>query len=66
MQDKDPNEKQWHKIYLTQHFVSKMLRDKIDREMMKFATVEMAFMTIKTATGINDVETLVEKYLKKE
>lgn len=31
MQDKDPKEKEWNKIYLTQQFVNKMLRDKIDR-----------------------------------
>lgn len=52
MQDKDPNEKEWYNIYMTHLFVSKMLRDKIDREMMKFSTVEMAFKTIKTATVI--------------
>ena len=50
MQDKDPNEKEWNNIYMTHLFVSKMLRDKIDREMMKFSTVELAFKTIKTAT----------------
>ena len=50
MQDKDPNEKEWYNIYMTHLFVSKMLRDKIDREMIKFSTVELAFKTIKTAT----------------
>lgn len=50
MQDKDPNEKQWYNIYMNHLFVSKILRDKIDREMMKFSTVELAFKTIKTAT----------------
>lgn len=39
MQDKNPNEKEWYNIYMTHLFVSKMLRDKIDREMMKFSTV---------------------------
>ena len=73
MQDKDPNEKEWNNIYMTHLFVSKMLRDKIDREMMKFSTVELAFKTIKTATvlfllnqGINDTDTLIYKYLNKE
>ncbi len=50
LQDKDPNEKQWHQIYLTNVFVSKMLRNKIDREMEKFSVVEFAFKNIKTAT----------------
>ena len=66
MQDKNENEKQWRKIYLTHSFVSKMLRDKIDKEMEKFKTVEIAFKQIKTATGVNDAKTLIYKYLNKE
>ena len=31
MQDKNEDEKQWWKIYLTHSFVSKMLRNKIDK-----------------------------------
>lgn len=37
-------------VYLTNVFVNKMLRNKIDAEMLKFKTVESAFKTIKTAT----------------
>lgn len=50
MQDKNENEKQWRKIYLTNLFVSNMLRNKIEHEMEKFRVVEMAFKQIKTAT----------------
>lgn len=39
MQDKDYNEKQWRKILLTQIFVNKMLRNKIEKEMEKFRIV---------------------------
>ena len=52
IQDKDQSEKQWRKIFLTHIFVNKMLRDKIDKEMDKFKTVEFAFKEIKTATVI--------------
>ena len=52
IQDKDLSEKQWRKIFLTHIFVNKMLRDKIDKEMDKFKTVEFAFKEIKTATVI--------------
>ena len=50
IQDKDHSEKQWRKIFLTHIFVNKMLRDKIEKEMEKFRTVEFAFKEIKTAT----------------
>lgn len=43
-----------------------MLRNKIDKEMEKFKTVEFAFKEIKTATGVTDAKTLVKKYLNKE
>lgn len=34
--------------------------------MIKFNTVEVAFKTIKTATGVNNGDTLVKKFLNKE
>lgn len=66
IQDKDLNEKNWRKIFLTHIFVNKMLRNKIEKEMEKFRTVEFAFKEIKTATGVNDAKNLVQKYLNKE
>lgn len=54
IQDKNLNEKNWRKIFLTHIFVNKMLRNKIEKEMEKFRTVEFAFKEIKTAT-VNDV-----------
>lgn len=36
------------------------------REMVKFNVVEVAFKNIKTATGVNNAETLVKKFLSKE
>ena len=66
MQDKDDDQIKWEKLYLSNKFVSKLLRDKMDREMEKFFTVESAFKTIKISTGVNDADTLVTKFLNKE
>ena len=66
IQDKDQNEKQWRKIFLTHIFVNKMLRNKIEKEMEKFRTVQFAFKEIKTATGVADAKALITKYLNKE
>jgi len=66
IQDKMQTEKHWRMVYLTHVFVNRMLRDKIDSEMNKFKTVELAFKTIKTATGVSDANQLVNKYLNKE
>lgn len=66
VQDKDISEKQWRQIFLTHIFVNKMLRNKIEKEMEKFRTVEFAFKEIKTATGVADAKALVTKYLNKE
>lgn len=34
--------------------------------MIKFSTVEGAYKTIKTETGVGDIETLISKFLNKE
>lgn len=39
LQDKDLKEKNWYKVLLCSRFVEKLLRDKMNREMMKFNTV---------------------------
>lgn len=39
MQDKDEGEKKWEKLYLTNKFLARMLRDKMDKEMNKFFVV---------------------------
>lgn len=38
----------------------------MDREMLKFNSVELAFKNIKTSTGVNSAESLVSKFLNKE
>lgn len=54
MQDKDDNEKNWEKLYLANKLVSRLLRNKMDKEMNKFFIVESAFKTIKISTGVSD------------
>lgn len=66
MQDKDDTEKNWRNLLVVHKFVSRMLKDKMDREMNKFSVVEVAFKNIKIATGTNDTQTLVSKFLNKE
>lgn len=66
MLDKNLNEKQWEKIFMTHKLLSHMLKNKIEREMEKFSTVQFAFKEIKTATGVTDAQILVQKYLNKE
>lgn len=65
LQDKDGSEKSWEKLYLTNKFLAKMLRDKMDKEMTKFFMVESAFKNIKISTGVSDAEALVSKFLNK-
>jgi hypothetical protein len=65
MQDKDDTEKNWRSLLVVHKFVSRMLKDKMDREMSKFSVVEVAFKNIKIATGTNDTQTLVSKFLNK-
>jgi hypothetical protein len=38
----------------------------MNREMLKFNTVEVAFKKIKTATGVSNTIELVNKFLNKE
>lgn len=66
MQDKDENEKNWLKILHVHKLVDKLLRGKMDNEMEKFSTVEMAFKNIKIATGVYDAQQLIFKFLNKE
>lgn len=52
IQDNDLSEKNWRKIFLTHIFVSKMLRNKIEKEMEKFKVVEMVQGNQKTCQKI--------------
>lgn len=66
MQDKDDNEKNWKHLHSVHKFMSRMLKNKMDREMSKFGVVENAFKNIKIATGVADTQELVKKFLNKE
>lgn len=45
--------------------VENLLRNKMSKEMRKFDTIETAFKTIKIATGVNETDALVKKFLNK-
>ena len=51
---------------MTHKLLKDLLESKIEREMSKFSEVENAFKNIKIATGVNDAQTLVNKFLSKE
>ena len=42
------------------------MRKKMEREMKKSAAIDDAFKQIKTATGVNDVQDMVRKFLTRE
>lgn len=56
MQEKDNSEKNWNKLLTVHRFLKVLLRDKMDREMKKFAIVENAYQSIKTKTGVWQAE----------
>lgn len=47
-------------------FLAFFLKKKMDREMKRFKTVEEAFRTIKSSTGITDPADIIRKYLGRE
>ncbi|CAD8062860.1 unnamed protein product [Paramecium sonneborni] len=64
--DKDVNEKKWRKLLLAHKVVHSILKNKMQKEMKKFEIVEEAFQEIKTATGIQEAQEVVQKFLTKE
>ncbi|CAD8149400.1 unnamed protein product [Paramecium pentaurelia] len=64
--DKDANEKKWRRLLLTHKVVHSLLKNKMEKEMKKFQIVEGAFQEIKTATGIQEAQDIVQKFLTKE
>ncbi|CAK75637.1 unnamed protein product (macronuclear) [Paramecium tetraurelia] len=64
--DKGANEKKWRKLLLTHKVVHSLLKNKMEKEMKKFLIVEGAFQEIKTATGIQEAQEIVQKFLTKE
>ena len=65
-ESKDVNEKKWRKLLMVHKFFAFFLKKKMDRELKRFKTVEEAFRTIKSSTGITDPADIIRKYLGRE
>lgn len=66
MLDKNFNEKQWNKFYLTQRFIQNLLKCKMDIELKKFEEIETAYQNIKKVTGIDNAEHIADKFINSE
>ena len=53
------------KLYI-QKMWSSFMRKKMDNEMAKSAQIDEAFKQIKTATGVTNVQELVQRFLTRE
>lgn len=52
--------------YLAQRFWSAFLKNKMEKEMKRTADIEKAFQTIRAATGLSDVQDIVNRFLTRE
>lgn len=64
--DKDSQEVKMKESLLVHRFWYNFLKWKLDHEMQKSVAIEEAFQQIKTATGLQDIQEIVEKFLTKE
>jgi len=65
-ENKDADEKQMRKEFMFNKLWNSFIRKKMQREMKQSAHIDDAFKSIKTATGVTDVQTLVSKFLTRE
>lgn len=65
-ENKDSNELKMQENYLAQRFWSAFLKNKMEKEMKRTADIEKAFQTIRAATGLSDVQDIVNRFLTRE
>ena len=65
-ENKDAHEKQMRKEFMFNKLWNAFIRKKMEREMKTSAPIDEAFKTIKTATGVTDIQELVHKFLTRE
>ena len=65
-ENKDSSEKQMRANFMVQKLWNCFMRKKMENEMRKSTHIDDAFKSIKTATGVNDVQELVSKFLTRE
>ncbi len=65
-ENKDSNEFKMQENYLAQRFWSAFLENKMEKEMKRTADIEKAFRTFRAATGLSDVQDIVNRLLTRE
>ena len=65
-ENKDSSELQCRQNLLVQKLWYQFMKKKMDKEMKNSEPIEEAFKSIKTATGITDVQEIVKKFLTRE
>jgi chromosome segregation ATPase len=65
-ENKDSDELKMRENYMVQKLWTVFLKRKMENEMRKSAEVEDAFQTIRAATGMTDIHSIVQKFLTRE
>ena len=65
-ENKDADEKHMRTNYVLNKLWNAFIRKKMEKEMKDSAHIDDAFKAIKTATGVTDVQELVDKFLTRE
>ena len=65
-ESKDQSEAEMRDKLYIQKMWSSFMRKKMDNEMSKSAQIDEAFKQIKTATGVTNVQELVQRFLTRE
>lgn len=65
-ENKDSSELQMRESLLVHKFWNGVLKRKMENEMKRSAPIEEAFQKIRTATGLSDVNSFVNKFLTRE
>jgi chromosome segregation ATPase len=64
--NKDSDEIKMRENFMAQKLWAVFLKKKMEKEMVKSAEVEDAFQTIRAATGMTDIHSIVQKFLTRE
>jgi len=65
-ENKDADEKQMRKEFMFNKLWNSFIRKKMQKEMKESAHIDEAFKSIKTATGVTDIQAFVSKFLTRE
>lgn len=65
-ENKDSDELKMRENFMAQKLWAVFLKKKMEKEMVKSAEIEDAFQTIRAATGLTDINLIVQKFLGRE